>query len=72
VTKVTDENQAILTHHDVGREFRHAMERIHQKKPEDLPRATDLRKLLEEKRRKSLKQLQEQQKANEGGQDTLF
>jgi DNA-damage-inducible protein D len=70
--QITDEDQAILTHHDVGREVRQAMERIHQKKPEDLPRATDLRKLLEEKRRKSRKQIQEQQKADEGGQDTLF
>jgi len=70
--QIADEDQAILTHHDVGLEVRQAMERIHQKKPEDLPRATDLRKLLEEKRRKSRKQLQEQQKADEGGQDTLF
>ena len=40
---------------DVEEEVRHAIENIHQKKPEDLPRAASIRKLVEEKRRKGLK-----------------
>jgi len=69
---VSEENQAILTHHDVGREVRTAIERIHQKKPEDLPRAADLRNLLEEKRRKARKRVTEQKQADDKGQGTLF
>ncbi len=55
--QVQDEDTAILTHHDVGQEVRRAMENIHQKKPEDLPRAASIRKLVEEKRRKTRKRL---------------
>jgi DNA-damage-inducible protein D len=55
--QVTDEDTAILTHHDVGAEVRHAIENIHQKKPEDLPRAASIRKLVEEKRRHTRKKL---------------
>jgi DNA-damage-inducible protein D len=55
--KVADEDTAILTHHDVGQEVRQAIENIHQKKPEDLPRAASIRKLVEEKRRKTRKKL---------------
>lgn len=69
---VSDENQAILTHHDVGHEVRTAIERIHQKKPEDLPRATDLRNLLEDKRRKTRKRIAQQKQVEDKGQDTLF
>ena len=57
--QVADENTAILTHHDVGQEVRHAVENIHKKKPEDLPRAASIRKLVEEKRRKARKQLKD-------------
>jgi DNA-damage-inducible protein D len=67
--QVTDENLAILTHHDVGHEVRTAIERIHQKKPEDLPRASDLRNLLEEKRRKTRKRIAQRE---DKGQDQLF
>lgn len=67
--QVTDENTAILTHHDVGQEVRNAVENIHKKKPEDLPRAASIRKLVEEKRRKARKQLKDAQ-ADE--RDTLF
>ena len=58
--QVADEDTAILTHHDVGQEVRRAIENIHQQKPEDLPRAASIRKLVEEKRcqtRKKLKTL---------------
>lgn len=57
--QITDEDTAILTHHDVGVEVRHAIENIHQKKPEDLPRAASIRKLVEEKRRRTRKKLKE-------------
>ena len=57
--QVSDEDTAILTHHDVGQEVRHAVENIHKKKPEDLPRAASIRKLVEEKRRKARKQLKD-------------
>jgi len=69
---VTSENQAILTHHDVGREVRSAIERIHQKKPEDLPRAADLRNLLEEKRRHQRRRIRRQKQVDEGEQGKLF
>jgi len=58
--QITDEDTAILTHHDVGAEVRHAIENIHQKKPEDLPRAASIRKLVEEKRRRTRKKLKSQ------------
>ena len=57
--QVADENTAILTHHDVGQEVRRAVENIHKKKPEDLPRAASIRKLVEEKRRQARKQLKD-------------
>ena len=57
--QVTEEDTAILTHHDVGVEVRHAIENIHQKIPEDLPRAASIRKLVEEKRRRTRKKLRE-------------
>jgi DNA-damage-inducible protein D len=69
---IQDEDTAILTHHDVGREVRGAVERIHQQAPEDLPRATSLRKDLEARRRKNKKLQQQQKQRKEGGQDTLF
>jgi len=67
---VQDEDTAIITHHDVGQEVRQAMENIHQKKPEDLPRAASIRKLVEEKRRKTRKKLKSSLPPDE--QDTLF
>lgn len=69
---IQDEDTAILTHHDVGREVRGAVERIHQQAPEDLPRATSLRKDLEARRRKNKKLQSKQKQREEGGQDTLF
>ena len=67
--QVADEDTAILTHHDVGQEVRQAIENIHKKKPEDLPRAASIRKLVEEKRRKARKKLKN---APPDEQDTLF
>jgi hypothetical protein len=55
--QVQDEDTAIMTHHDVGQEVRQAIENIHQKTPEDLPRAASIRKLLAEKRRKTRNRL---------------
>lgn len=53
--QVRNEDVAIATHHDVGAEVRRAIENIHQKKPEDLPRAANIRKLVEEERHKTRK-----------------
>jgi DNA-damage-inducible protein D len=69
---VQDENKAMLTHHDVGREVRKAVEQIHQQAPEDLPRAADLRKDLEARRRKNKKLQNKQKQIEEDGQGTLF
>lgn len=61
--------RAISTHYDVGEEVRHAIEKIHQKNPEDLPRAASIHKLVEEKRRKTRKRLKN---APPDEQGTLF
>jgi DNA-damage-inducible protein D len=58
--QVNNEDVAIATHHDVGAEVRRAIENIHQKKPEDLPRAANIRKLVEEERRKTKRRLKKQ------------
>ena len=67
---VQDENLAIATHHDVGALVREAIEKIHQQKPEDLPRAASIRKLVEEERRKARKQKKLSPLSDEQG--TLF
>ncbi|SRR5712692_9886907 len=70
--QIVDENLAILTHYDVAREVRAAVERIHQKDTKDLPRAFDLRKELEARRRASQKQMAKEKKAEDEGQQPLF
>jgi len=70
--QIFDENLAILTHYDVAREVKAASERIHQKDTKDLPRAFDLRKELEARRRAAQKQVTKAKQAEEGGQQTLF
>ena len=69
---VTDQDIAIETHHDVGAAVRRAVEEIHKKKPEDLPRAASIRKLVEEDRRKGRKARQISEQAENNGQGTLF
>ena len=68
--QVTNEDVAIETHHDVGAEVRQAIMNIHKKKPEDLPRAASIRKLVEEERRKTRKQKKVQPPPDE--QERLF
>jgi DNA-damage-inducible protein D len=68
--QVRNEDIAIATHHDVGTEVRRAIENIHQKKPEDLPRAANIRKLVEEERRKAKKRLKKSQQ--EQAEPSLF
>lgn len=68
--KVTHEDVAIATHHDVGATVRKAIEEIHQKKPEDLPRAANIRRLVEEERRKTKKRLKKS--AQEQVKPSLF
>lgn len=68
--QVTNEDVAIETHHDVGAEVRQAIINIHKKKPEDLPRAASIRKLVEAERRKARKQKQIQPPPDE--QERLF
>ncbi len=67
--QVQDEDTALLTHHDVGQEVRRAIENIHQKKPEDLPRAASIRRLVEDKRRQTRKRLKNPPPDEQG---TLF
>lgn len=67
--QVKNESIAIATHHDVGASVRRAMEEIHQQKPEDLPRAENIRKLVEEERRKERKRVKHKPPDEQG---TLF
>lgn len=67
--QVTHESIAIATHHDVGVSVRKAIEEIHQQKPEDLPRAENIRKLVEAERRKEKKRIRNKLPDQ---QDTLF
>lgn len=57
--QVTHEDVAIATHHDVGAIVRRTLEEIHQKKPEDLPRAANIRKQVEAERRKTRKRVKD-------------
>lgn len=68
--QIRNEDIAIATHHDVGAEVRRAIENIHQKKPEDLPRAANIRKLVEEERRKAKKRLKKSKQ--EQAEPSLF
>lgn len=56
--QVNNADIAIATHYDVGIEVRRAIENIHQQKPENLPRAANIRKLVEEERRKTRRRSQ--------------
>lgn len=67
--KVKNEDVAIATHHDVGATVRKAIEEIHQQKPEDLPRAENIRKLVEAERRKERKRIKNKPSDEQG---TLF
>ncbi|MGO8949632.1 MAG: hypothetical protein ACLQUY_18670 [Ktedonobacterales bacterium] len=69
--RVNNETIAIATHHDVGASVRKAIEEIHQQKPEDLPRAENIRSLVEAERRKAKKQ-QKKLASPPGEQQTLF
>jgi DNA-damage-inducible protein D len=69
---VTDKDTALEIHHDVGVIVRKAVEEIHKKKPEDLPRAANIRRLVEEDRRRGRKARQIIEQAEESGQGTLF
>ena len=70
--QIVDENLAILTHYDVAREVKEAVEPIHKKDTKDLPRAFDLRKELEARRRATQKRLAREKQKEDGGQRTLF
>jgi len=48
------------------------IEKIHRKKPENLPRAANIRRLVEEDRRRGRKARQLSEQAEENGQGTLF
>jgi DNA-damage-inducible protein D len=69
---ILDENLAILTHYDVAREVKEAVERIHNKDTKDLPRAFDLRKELEARRRATQRRVTKEKQAEDDGQQTLF
>ncbi len=67
--RVKNESVAIAAHHDVGASVRKAIEEIHEQKPEDLPHAENIRKLVEAERRKEKKRIKSK---SPNIQDTLF
>lgn len=69
VDNVQDETIAIATHHAIGETVREAIEKIHNLRPEDLPRAASIRKLVEDARRKERKRIKNK---TSDEQDTLF
>lgn len=70
--QICDENLAVLTHYDVAREIKATVERIHQKDTKDLPRAFDLRKELEARRRATKKRITKEVQDSDSDQQTLF
>jgi DNA-damage-inducible protein D len=71
---VQGEDNAIQTHHNVGREVRKTIEALKAPLPEDLPSAPSIRKMVEERRRVAKRRklkAAEQTQADEA-QDTLF
>lgn len=71
---VQGEDNAIDTHHIVGREIRKTIEALKGPLPEDLPSAPSIRKMVEERRRASKKLRLEaaKKKKADNSQDTLF
>jgi DNA-damage-inducible protein D len=70
--QILDENIAILTHYDVASEVKTAVERIYNMDTKDLPRAFDLRRELEARRRAAKKQIAREKQSEDGGQQKLF
>lgn len=71
---VKGEDNAIQTHHNVGREVRKTIETLKAPLPEDLPSAPSIRKMVEERRRAAKRRklkATELPQADEA-QDTLF
>lgn len=66
---VKDEDVAISTHYEIGSLVRETIEKIYNLRPEDLPRGTSIRKLVEAERRKEKKRIKNKPPAD---QDTLF
>ena len=68
------ETRAIETHFQVGREVRHAIERIGGQMPEDLPPEPSIKRLLDHRRRakKKLKAKTEANEQDEPAQERLF
>lgn len=69
--EVQGENNAIHVHYSVGHEIRKTIETLKAPLPEDLPRAASIRKLVEERRRKTRTQ-KKLKSAPPADQDTLF
>jgi DNA-damage-inducible protein D len=71
---VQGEDDAINTHHVVGREIRKTIEALKGPLPEDLPSAPSIRKMVEERRRASKKLRLEaaKKKKADNSRDTLF
>ncbi len=69
--QVADENEAIQTHYFVGDQVRTAIDAINGPKPEDLPPAPSIRKMVEERRR-AAKKRRLKEPGQEGPQQSLF
>jgi hypothetical protein len=65
-------DNAMQTHYFVGSEVGKAIEAIHRPMPEDLPSASSILKMVEERRRKQRKQLKNKEQQEQGGQEKLL
>jgi len=70
--QVTGLDNAMQTHYFVGSEVRKAIEAVHRPMPEDLPSAPSIRKMVEEHRRSSRKQLRGKGQQDQESKEKLF
>jgi DNA-damage-inducible protein D len=70
--KVTEEDEAIQTHHYVGDQVRKTLETLQAPMPETLPPAPSIRKMVEERRRSRRKQIKSKEQQDQEGQGKLF
>jgi DNA-damage-inducible protein D len=65
-------DEASQTHYFIGDQVRKAIEAMHAPMPEDLPPASSIRKMVEERRRARRKQLKSKEQQDQSGPDKLF
>ncbi len=70
--QVQGEDKAVQTHFGVGHEIRKTIEALKAPLPEDLPPASSIRKMVEERRRAAKRRKLKAAGQEKSGQDTLF